>query len=167
MSKIMNKKIGLAVIAVLGLAMAAVMLISLTFSTTTVVANDFPPIEKTDRFTVMQTENGLSLISQDGSLIIHIGDNTVILFEDGLNARDCLMDNQTLASLLDNRNLTIYYSITTRSIPAQTTPEKIVILYEIATTLPIDVNSNAPMGIVPPIYEFSPGELESHFSCNR
>jgi hypothetical protein len=184
----MNKKIGLAVVTVLGLAIATVMLISVTLGAT-VVANDFQIFEKTDRFTVMQTENGLSLISQDGELVIHVGDNTEIIFEKlfkqlSLTPLTINVDSQTLASLLDNRNLTVYYSVTTRSLPAQTTPEKIVILYEIAVplpadidcsapidvagksglydgleALPADVDCSAPVGIVPPIYEFSPGEL--------
>jgi hypothetical protein len=55
-----------------------------------------------------------------------------------------LVEGQTLAELLDGRKLIVYYSVTTRSIPPQTTPEKIVILYEIA---------------VHPILELQPGDL--------
>ncbi|MCL1976578.1 MAG: hypothetical protein FWG55_00475, partial [Candidatus Bathyarchaeota archaeon] len=155
----MKKIFGLAMTMVIGLVMATVLLLSVTVSAN----GSFSVFEKTDRFNVIQTENGLILISQDGKLVINVDDNTEIIFEDGTNAREYLMNGQTLAELLDNRNLIISYSITTRSLPAQTTPEKIVILYEIAVTLPADVNVAAPVGIVPPIYEFSPEEIETLF----
>jgi hypothetical protein len=38
-----------------------------------------------------------------------------------------------------------------------------VILYEIAVPLPAAIDGNASIGIVPPIYEFSPEEIEDLF----
>ena len=136
----MKKTIGLSVVMTILLGMAVF------------AAADGPPaIEKLDRFDIMETGSSLSLISRDGELMIHVSDNTEIIFEDGIDARERLEEGQTLADLLGGRNLIVTYSITTRSLPPQTTPEKIVILYEIA---------------VPPVYEFSPEEIETLFPLN-
>jgi len=130
----MNKVIGLVTAMVIVLSMTAF-----------AIANESPVIEKTDRFDVMDTETGLSMMSRDGELIIHVGDGTEIMFEDETDARELLEENQTLAELLDGRNLIVSYSITTRSLPPQATPEKIVILYEVAVTLPLEiVDGDAP-----------------------
>ena len=129
----MKKTIGFITVLVMVLSTAAL-----------AAADGLLTFEKTGRFDVMETESGLSMISQDGELVIHIEDSTEIIFEDETDARERLVEEQTLAELLDGRNLIVSYDITTRSLPPQTVPAKIVILYEIA---------------VPPIYEFQPGEL--------
>jgi len=137
-------------------------------------ADELPVFEKTDRFDVMDTDTGLSMLSRDGELVIHVGDGTEIIFEDESDARECLEDGQTLAELLNGRNLTVSYSITTRSIPPQTTPEKIVILYEIAVPPIYELQpdefdglfGNTVVGIEPPVYEFSPEEMEALFPLN-
>lgn len=116
--------------------------------------------EKTDRFTVKPlpsdapesvdstgkavapTAAGFSMISSDGQLVIHVAETTEIVFEDGKAVRESL-EGQTLDQLLDGRKLTVSYGITTRSMPPQTTPSKIVVLYETATTLPaVTTDSN-------------------------
>jgi len=111
---------------------------------------------KTARFNVMEdmpTYGGaeFSMISEDGELVIHIHADTPVYFEDYVpmsdeeedgvtrNAREVLF-GRTLAEVLDNRNLTVTYAITTRSIPPQTSPLSVVILFETAVHLPIEVD---------------------------
>ena len=124
---------------VIGITMAIIIALSVA---TLAYATKLPPIvfEKQDRFdTVVDAESGLSMMSQDGGLVIHVSDDTEVIFEDGTDARECLEEGQTLAKLLHARNLIVTYSATTHSFPPQTTPVEIVILYEVA---------------VHPIYEF-------------
>jgi len=95
--------------------------------------------EKTDRFELLEyetDENTISMISHDGELIIHIHDHTPVLFEDGIFARESLEEGQTLAELLVGRMLVVTYGITTRSIPPQASPDKVVIIYEKIEPLP-------------------------------
>lgn len=66
---------------------------------------------KVDRF------NG-DLVSQDNTLKLNIGRNTEIVLENG----------QKFDGSLGGRNLIVLYGATTRSIPAQTTPEKIIVM---------------------------------------
>jgi hypothetical protein len=75
--------------------------------------------EKTDVFN-KDEESGM-LVSADGTLALNIGENTEIVDKDG---------NKAEASELDGKELKVTYTTTTRSIPAQTTPSKIVILGE-------------------------------------
>ena len=49
--------------------------------------------------------------------------------------RDVLF-GRTLAEVLDGRNMVVTYDITTRSIPPQTSPISIMILFEDIVTLP-------------------------------
>ena len=66
------------------------------------------------------------LVSYDGSLMLEIGDNTEIILQDG-EIFDCE---------LAHRKLVVVYDISTRSIPAQTTPSKIIVLFERFATGP-------------------------------
>lgn len=59
-----------------------------------------------------------NLVSQDKSLKLNISDNTEIILE----------NNQTFLKKPENHDLVVIYRATTRSIPAQTTPEKIIVL---------------------------------------
>ena len=147
----------------IGLAMVIVMLLSMT---TFVVAAELPAIEKTDWFKVMETERGRSMISRDGELIIHVNDAIPVFLEDGRPMRAHLTRSQDLAEFLDGKKLTVTYSITTRSIPPQTTPTKIVVLDEADNPLPSDVVGDEQIEIVPPIYKFSPEEIEALFPLN-
>lgn len=74
---------------------------------------------KTDRF-------DQDLVSSDNALKLNLSDETQILLENG----------RPFTGALKNRNLVVYYDISTRSIPAQTTPSKVVVLFE-ETTPPI------------------------------
>ena len=65
-------------------------------------------------------------------------DKTEIVYEDGVKFEGKIEDLVT-----PSRKLVVIYAVTTRSIPAQTTPEKIIIMYEKA---------------VPPIYIFTEEE---------
>ena len=133
---------------IIGLTMAMVMVLSMAAYT---MADGLPAAEKTDRFSVIETAGGQSMISSDGELIIHVSDETPIFLEDGTLVRSHLDRMQTAAEFLNGKTLTVTYSVTTRSLPPQTTPEKIVILYGTA---------------VPPMYEFSPEEMETLFPLN-
>ena len=130
-----------------------------------VYAGGLPVVTKTDRFDVMDTEKGLSMASRDGKLIIHVDDGAEIVFEDGTDARGRLAAGQTLAELLDGRNLTVHYSVVAQSLPPQATPGKIEILYETAVPLPANEGGDFASA-VPPIYEFKPGEIEALFPLN-
>ncbi|WP_024833226.1 copper amine oxidase N-terminal domain-containing protein [Ruminiclostridium josui] len=60
------------------------------------------------------------LISADNMLKLNISKETEIISQDG----------KAFGGELANRNLVVLYGISTRSIPAQTTPDKIVVLFE-------------------------------------
>jgi len=124
---------------ILALLLVAIM----AFGTFTVFASEaeggLPSAERTALFHLMEAqEDGdvFSMISYDGDLIIHINEETPVIFEDDTDARERLEEGQTLAELLDNRTLVITYSIVAQSMPPQTTPEKVVIMYETAVHLP-------------------------------
>ncbi|MCL2461771.1 MAG: copper amine oxidase N-terminal domain-containing protein, partial [Defluviitaleaceae bacterium] len=89
----------------------------------------------------VSADSGFSMISQDGALVINIGDDTPITFDDGLPVRGNLADGQTLSDMLNNRNLDITYTVATASLPPQTTPDSIVVMYEKAVPLPETVVS--------------------------
>ena len=112
----------------------------------TAFAEDLPMVEKEDRFKVMESsandEAGFSMISWDEELVIHINDEVPVFFEDGDLARDRLESEQTLSDLLNDRNLVVTYSITTRSLPPQTIPVKIVIMYEKIVPLPENIGQD-------------------------
>jgi hypothetical protein len=70
------------------------------------------------------------LVSSDKKLKLNISDTTEIVLQDGT----------TFSGILDERKLVVTYGITTRSIPAQTNPTKIVVLFEKANTAIGDVS---------------------------
>ena len=128
--------------------------------------SELPAIEKTDWFNVMETERGHSMISSDGELIIHLNDTIPVFLEDGRPVRSHLARSQALAELLDGKKLTVTYSISTRSIPPQTTPMKIAILDETKNPLQKDFVGDTQVGIVAPIHKFTPEETEKLFPLN-
>ncbi|WP_129596281.1 copper amine oxidase N-terminal domain-containing protein [Anaerophilus nitritogenes] len=71
------------------------------------------------------------LISADHSLKLNISDDTKVITQDG---KDFKGD-------LKNRKLVVFYDVSTRSIPAQTTPKKITVLFEKAVTLPEQIST--------------------------
>lgn len=74
------------------------------------VANPWQNI-KVDRF-------GRNLVSQDQTLKLNITGSTDIILENG----------QEFTGSLANKDLIVIYSASTRSIPAQTTPERIIVM---------------------------------------
>ena len=120
---------------VLALLVLAVML----FSAVSVYAAQDLPFEKKDRFSLLDlgTDNNvITMKSSDGELIIHIGSNTPIVFEDGKSVREALVPGQTLSELLNGRQLIVEYAVQTFSLPPQTSPLKVTLLYETIMPLP-------------------------------
>ena len=68
-------------------------------------------------------ETGTSYINELPTLVLNIGDDTVIVDKDGNE-----LDKTEIAGKL----AVVYYTVTTRSLPPQTTPEKVVVLGEAA-----------------------------------
>lgn len=66
---------------------------------------------------VMLTYFDSSLLSQDGNLQLNVGRNTMIRTANG----------QSYSCSVGDHILLVYYTATTRSMPPQTTPEKIVV----------------------------------------
>lgn len=58
------------------------------------------------------------LVSEDNMLQLNISDKTILQLENGM----------PYEGRLENRNLVVIYGATTRSIPAQTTPSKVIVL---------------------------------------
>ena len=90
-----------------------------------------------------------SMISEDGGLLIHINETTLIYFEDFVPlSDDCdgmtqmvreVLFGRTLAEVLEGRNLRIIYEYVIDSYPAQTSPISIMVLFETAVHLPIGI----------------------------
>lgn len=72
-------------------------------------------------------ETGESLINSSKTLVLHVSDDTEITDLDG---------NKVEKSELDGKLMAVYYSVTTRSLPPQTTPEKIVVIGDAENELP-------------------------------
>jgi hypothetical protein len=124
--------------------LALLMIAAMTFGTTfAFAADELPATEMTDRFTVMEVNDDgtISMINHGRVLVIHINDDTPITFEDGTDARERLEEGQTLAELLNERMLVVTYSITTASLPPQTSPDSVVIMYEQIQPLPETVDT--------------------------
>lgn len=80
---------------------------------------DTPDFVKIERF-----ENGL--VSYDGILSLNIGDDTRIITQNGDTVT--LGSDDNWENVLEGKILAVYYTATTRSIPAQTTPSEIILL---------------------------------------
>ncbi|WP_053956800.1 copper amine oxidase N-terminal domain-containing protein [Inediibacterium massiliense] len=89
-----------------------------------IVVNDQEQNLKVDEF-------DKDLISADYSLKLNISKDTKIITQ----------DEKEFTGDLQNRKLIVFYDISTRSIPAQTTPTKIIVLFEKAVTLPEDIST--------------------------
>ncbi|MGN7454051.1 copper amine oxidase N-terminal domain-containing protein [Paenibacillus pasadenensis] len=99
------------------------------------------PVEETaswkvDRFKAAEGDAG-QLISEDGQLVLNVSEQTPLVLEDGT----------AFTGDLKGRALAVKYSVTTRSLPPQTSPEQIVVLFEEAVP---------PIGTLPE----QPGTLE-------
>lgn len=84
----------------------------------------FPPQYRAQMITVlgrneqvMLSHFNRNLVSADRSLQLNIADRTVVQAANG----------QRFACSLGNQDLLVYYTVTTRSIPAQTTPDRVIV----------------------------------------
>ena len=73
----------------------------------------------------LENGDGDSLISSKRTLVLNIGDETEITDVNG---------EKVSADELADKTLLVFYTITTRSLPPQTTPEKIIVLDEAENT---------------------------------
>lgn len=70
-----------------------------------------------------------NLLSMDKQLKINISDDTEIIWENNTEINWFVKPSiKDLETVLSNRTLIVYYDVTTRSIPAQTTPSKVIVL---------------------------------------
>ncbi|MCL2392688.1 MAG: copper amine oxidase N-terminal domain-containing protein [Oscillospiraceae bacterium] len=103
---------------------------------------------RVDRFFSMDGQDGLYL-AQGGDLAFRVDENTEIILADGQDFSD---------GQFDGRRIIVIYGPSTRSIPAQTTAIKLIVLFEDAVTgpLPIDPDQGGtpiqtlPAPIFPP-----------------
>lgn len=84
------------------------------------------------------------LVSSDGMLKLNIGEDTEILLPNG----------ETFKGELANRKLVVIYGMSTKSIPAQTTPTQIIVLSEKIEAVPTppsdeDAHKSITLNIVP------------------
>ncbi|MCL2842679.1 MAG: hypothetical protein FWE28_04330 [Oscillospiraceae bacterium] len=99
------------------------------YDTSLLTAMIYPPqlgaVALTDRdHGVMVDRFDEALVSYDGTLQINLGEDTVILLQDGTAFYE------PSAETLAHRAMVVVYDISTRSIPAQTTPETVIVLFE-------------------------------------
>ena len=80
-------------------------------------------VELSDTHSVMVDRFDEELTSYGETLKLNIGDKTEIIYQDGTKFEGDISE-------LADRKLVVVYDITTRSIPAQTAPIKVVVLYE-------------------------------------
>jgi len=140
-----KRTIAIAIIAVL--ACAAIWASAIDY--------ELPPGSsvKTSRFGVMDVPPPpgaeFSMISADGELVIHIGADTLVYFEDAVPLSDDpdagttqmvreVLFGRTLAEVLDGRNMAVTYAIETRSMPPQTSPISVRVLFESIMPLPTE-----------------------------
>lgn len=71
----------------------------------------------------------LNLLSKDKQLKLNISEDTEILWENNTVINWIKQPTvEELETILSNRQMLVYYNFTTKSIPAQTTPTKIIVL---------------------------------------
>jgi hypothetical protein len=102
----------------------------------------------TARFAVSESDeagNTFSMVNEDGAFVIHITQDTPVYFEDYVplsdecegitkNAREVLF-GRTLAEVLEGRNLQVIFDES-----GPTKPISVIILFEMAVALPIEVD---------------------------
>jgi hypothetical protein len=75
-----------------------------------------------------------NLLNSEVLIKLNVSDKTTIIYKDGITAEK---------SDLANKDLVVFYSFMTKSLPAQTTPEKIIIMNNSNSDTP-KTNSNIP-----------------------
>jgi len=134
--------------------LALITAVVMTLSTFSVFALDYYVPEDaesvTARFFVNDLEhvsNEFSMVTEDDNFMIHISDDTLIYFEDYVPINDDdggqmtrmvreVLFGRTLAEVLDSRNLRVIYEE-----GEYIEPISIMIMFETAVTLPIDVDT--------------------------
>ncbi|NLB88050.1 MAG: copper amine oxidase N-terminal domain-containing protein, partial [Syntrophomonadaceae bacterium] len=89
----------------------------------------YPPQIKADVIALKNSERNIKvdifdkdLVSLDNTLKLNITEQTEVIFRDG----------STYKGSLANQKLIVIYDISTKSIPAQTSPKKVIVLDEVA-----------------------------------
>lgn len=102
----------------------------------------YPPQYNAEVVVVNETEENIKvdifdkdLVSSDNFLKLNISDETKIILENG----------EAFDGELANRKLVVSYTVSTKSIPAQTTPSQVVVLFE---------------DIEPPIFEIDDNDID-------
>lgn len=72
------------------------------------------------------------LVNSDNTLKLNISDETKVLLQNG----------EEYKGKLEDKKLVVFYGASTKSIPAQTTPEKVIVLMEDVASMSIVVNGN-------------------------
>ena len=127
------------------IAMAIVIVALMAFIPTKVSAIDYyvpeGAITVDARFMLMDIDvedADFSMVSEDYETVIHVSEDMLIYFEDFIMVRDTLEDGQTLAEVLDNRNLVVTFGVVSEELPAQVLPIiSIRVLYE--EIMPLDM----------------------------
>lgn len=93
-----------------------------------------------------------NLLSKDGMLKLNISETTEILWENGITmnwfAKPSIED---LEHALSNRKLIVFYDVTTRSIPPQTSPKKVLVISQQEVD-PILIMANGTLVEAPEAY---------------
>jgi len=100
---------------------------------------EFAALNLDEKYFIMIDRFDENFLNSKNTFIINVEDTPEIIFEDGIKFEGKSED-------LTNRKLVVIYSAATRSMPAKTTPEKIIVMYEKA---------------VAPIYELNEEEKEN------
>jgi len=86
---------------------------------------------KVDRFNTWADSEEGYMLSQDGTFAFRTDENTQVILANG--------DDFTGGDI-EGRRIVVIYDISTRSIPEMATASKLIVLYEDAVTLPIDID---------------------------
>ncbi|MDX9871876.1 MAG: stalk domain-containing protein [Clostridia bacterium] len=85
--------------------------------------------EADDKLFVKADKFNKDLVNMDNTLKLNISENTEIVWENGTRINWLKAPSmEELTVVLEDRRLVVFYDITTRSIPAQTTPKKVIVL---------------------------------------
>lgn len=87
--------------------------------------------EVTENLNIKADKFDSELLSKDKMLKLNLSDDTEIIWENDTVINWVKKPTvEELSTVLSNRKLVVFYDITTKSIPAQTTPKKIIVLSE-------------------------------------
>lgn len=85
--------------------------------------------EVNDKLFVEADKFNKGLVNTDNTLKLNISEDTEIVWENGAQINWIKAPTaEELTAVLEDRRLVVFYDITTKSIPAQTTPKKVIVL---------------------------------------